>query len=136
MVQELLEFKDKLDHIVLTCFHRNEKFVNSLREAFEFFINQRTNKPAELIGKLNVLYAFCIMSFIINLCTMYLFLCFSLTAKFVDVKLRAGNKEATEEELERLLDKIMVQFRFIHGKDVFEAFYKKVSSTVIKFGKL
>jgi len=48
------------------------------------------------------------------------------SAKFVDSKLRAGNKEATEEELERLLDKIMVLFRFIHGKDVFEAFYKKV----------
>ena len=47
-------------------------------------------------------------------------------AKFVDGKLRAGNKEATEDELERLLDKIMVLFRFIHGKDVFEAFYKKV----------
>jgi hypothetical protein len=28
--------------------------------------------------------------------------------------------------MERLLDKIMVLFRFIHGKDVFEAFYKKV----------
>lgn len=48
------------------------------------------------------------------------------SAKFVDSKLRAGNKEATEDELERLLDKIMVLFRFIHGKDVFEAFYKKV----------
>ena len=24
------------------------------------------------------------------------------------------------------MDKIMVLFRFIHGKDVFEAFYKKV----------
>lgn len=47
-------------------------------------------------------------------------------AKFVDSKLRAGNKESTEEEMERLLDKIMVLFRFIHGKDVFEAFYKKV----------
>jgi cullin 4 len=44
----------------------------------------------------------------------------------VDSKLRAGNKEATEEELEKLLDKIMVLFRFIHGKDVYEAFYKKV----------
>lgn len=50
----------------------------------------------------------------------------SFAAKFVDSKLRAGNKEATEDELERLLDKIMVLFRFIHGKDVFEAFYKKV----------
>ena len=56
-----------------------------------------------------------------------LFFLFVVTAKFIDSKLRAGNKEATEEELERLLDKIMVLFRFIHGKDVFEAFYKKVS---------
>lgn len=37
------------------------------------------------------------------------------SAKYVDSKLRAGNKEATEEELERILDKIMIIFRFIHG---------------------
>lgn len=95
MVQELLDFKDQMDIVTHQCFQKNEKFVNSLKEAFEHFINQRPNKPAELI------------------------------AKFVDSKLRLGNKEATEEELERLLDKIMVLFRFIHGKDVFEAFYKK-----------
>lgn len=59
----------------------------------------------------------------------------SFTAKFVDVKLRAGNKEATEEELERLLDKIMVLFRFIHGKDVFEAFYKKDLAKRLLVGK-
>lgn len=51
MVQDLLDFKDKMDIIVRTCFEHNEKFTNSLREAFEFFINQRANKPAELIGK-------------------------------------------------------------------------------------
>lgn len=50
MVQDLLDFKDKMDIIVRTCFEHNEKFTNSLREAFEFFINQRANKPAELIG--------------------------------------------------------------------------------------
>lgn len=38
------------------------------------------------------------------------------TAKHVDSKLRAGNKEATDEELERILDKIMIIFRFIHGE--------------------
>lgn len=54
-------------------------------------------------------------------------------AKYVDMKLRAGNKEATEEELEQILDKIMVLFRFIHGKDVFEAFYKKVSKMPVIF---
>ncbi|XP_028171882.1 cullin-4A-like [Ostrinia furnacalis] len=105
MVPELLEFKEQLDHVVSSCFQRNEKFTYSVREAFEHFINQRQNKPAELI------------------------------AKFVDVKLRAGNKEATEEELERLLDKIMVLFRFIHGKDVFEAFYKKDLAKRLLVGK-
>lgn len=105
MVQDLLDFKDKMDVIVHTCFEHNEKFINSLREAFEFFVNQRANKPAELI------------------------------AKYVDMKLRAGNKEATEEELEQILDKIMVLFRFIHGKDVFEAFYKKDLAKRLLVGK-
>ncbi|CAH1109919.1 unnamed protein product [Psylliodes chrysocephalus] len=56
-------------------------------------------------------------------------------AKFADSKLRAGNKEATEEELERLLDKIMLLFRFIHGKDVFEAFYEKDLAKRLLVGK-
>uniref|UniRef100_A0A3B3C8M5 Cullin 4B n=1 Tax=Oryzias melastigma TaxID=30732 RepID=A0A3B3C8M5_ORYME len=84
MVQELLDFKDKVDHIIDVCFIRNEKFVNAMKEAFETFINKRPNKPAELI------------------------------AKHVDSKLRAGNKEATDEELEKMLDKIMIIFRFIY----------------------
>jgi len=50
MVQDLLDFKDKMDFIVINCFSRNEKFVNSVKEAFEHYINQRPNKPAELIG--------------------------------------------------------------------------------------
>lgn len=41
-----------------------------------------------------------------------------LLAKHVDSKLRAGNKEATDEELERILDKIMIIFRFIHGEQL------------------
>lgn len=39
------------------------------------------------------------------------------TAKHVDSKLRAGNKEATDEELEKMLDKIMIIFRFIYGNN-------------------
>uniref|UniRef100_A0AAZ3SQC6 Cullin family profile domain-containing protein n=1 Tax=Oncorhynchus tshawytscha TaxID=74940 RepID=A0AAZ3SQC6_ONCTS len=87
MVQDLLDFKDKMDNVAQGCFNRNESFINAMKEAFEAFINNRPNKPAELI------------------------------AKYVDCKLRAGNKEATEEEMERILDKIMIIFRFIHGKD-------------------
>lgn len=95
MVQDLLLFKEKMDRVVIECFMKQERFINSLKEAFEHFINQRPNKPAELI------------------------------AKYIDSKLKSGNKEATEDELERTLDRILVLFRFIHGKDVFEAFYKK-----------
>uniref|UniRef100_UPI00398F3ED7 cullin-4A-like isoform X1 n=1 Tax=Pristiophorus japonicus TaxID=55135 RepID=UPI00398F3ED7 len=105
MVEELLDFKDKVDHVIEVCFVKNEKFINTMKEAFETFINKRPNKPAELI------------------------------AKYVDSKLRAGNKEATDEELERMLDKIMIIFRFIHGKDVFEAFYKKDLAKRLLVGK-
>nr|KAF6313823.1 cullin 4B [Pipistrellus kuhlii] len=52
MVQELLDFKDKVDHIIDICFMKNEKFINAMKEAFETFINKRPNKPAELIVNL------------------------------------------------------------------------------------
>ncbi|KAM9107686.1 LOW QUALITY PROTEIN: cullin-4A-like [Megaptera novaeangliae] len=105
MVQDLLDFKDRVDHVIEVCFQRSEKFINLMKESFESFISKRPNKPAELI------------------------------TKHVDSKLRAGNKEATDEELERILDKIMILFRFIHGKDVFEAFYKKDWAKRLLVGK-
>lgn len=37
--------------------------------------------------------------------------------------------------MERILDKIMIIFRFIHGKDVFEAFYKKDLAKRLLVGK-
>lgn len=104
MIQELLDFKEKLDEIS-ECWSHNEKFLHALKDSFEHFINQRPNKPAELI------------------------------AKYIDAKLRVGNKEASEEELDKILDKIMVLFRFIHGKDVFEAFYKKDLAKRLLVGK-
>lgn len=50
MVQELLDFKDKIDFIIETSFLKNEKFIIAMKEAFETFINKRPNKPAELLG--------------------------------------------------------------------------------------
>eukprot|EP00878_Enallax_costatus_P001922 GHUV01002084.1.p1 GENE.GHUV01002084.1~~GHUV01002084.1.p1 ORF type:complete len:775 (+),score=225.89 GHUV01002084.1:456-2780(+) len=47
-----------------------------------------------------------------------------LVAKFIDAKLR-GSKGVNEGELEATLDKALVVFGYIQGKDVFEAFYKK-----------
>ncbi|XP_008225565.1 PREDICTED: cullin-4 [Prunus mume] len=100
MVSSLLEFKASLDTIWEESFFKNEAFCNTIKDAFEHLINLRQNRPAELI------------------------------AKFLDEKLRAGNKGTSEEELEGMLDKVLVLFRFIQGKDVFEAFYKKDSASI------
>ncbi|KAG5515817.1 hypothetical protein RHGRI_036759 [Rhododendron griersonianum] len=105
MVSSLLEFKGSLDTIWEESFAKNEAFCNTIKDAFEHLINLRQNRPAELI------------------------------AKFLDEKLRAGNKGTSEEELEGTLDKILVLFRFIQGKDVFEAFYKKDLAKRLLLGK-
>lgn len=95
MVQLLLDLKAQLDELVSYSFDGADVFCNAVNLAFEYFVNSRENKPAELI------------------------------AKFVDGILRTGNKGFSEEELEKTLDKALTLFRFIDGKDVFEAFYKR-----------
>lgn len=44
---------------------------------------------------------------------------------FIDEKLKKGLKGVSEEEVEIVLDKVMVLFRFIQEKDVFEKYYKQ-----------
>jgi cullin-4 len=123
MVTDLLKLKSRMDRVLAGPFaptkskfsthrgqatdHRgkgsgkgdsdnlNMEFVYAVKAAFEFCINCRQNRPAEMI------------------------------AKFIDATLRSGTKGGTEAERESLLDRVMVLFRFINGKDVFEAFYKK-----------
>lgn len=43
---------------------------------------------------------------------------------FIDDKLKKGVKGMTEQEIETVLDKTMVLFRFLQEKDVFERYYK------------
>ncbi|PAV80121.1 hypothetical protein WR25_24733 [Diploscapter pachys] len=95
LVNDLMEFKEKMDHIITICFADADRFWQAERDAFDYFISTRPNKPAELI------------------------------AKFIDSKLRLANKEASDEEMDHLMDRVVAIFRFIQGKDVFEAFYKK-----------
>ncbi|KAL2552309.1 Cullin-3A [Forsythia ovata] len=44
---------------------------------------------------------------------------------FVDDKLRNGLKKDKEEDIETLLDKVMMLFRYLQEKDVFEKYYKQ-----------
>jgi len=101
MTLSLLEFKSRLDKLLQQSFDSNDLFSQSLRESFEAFINQRRDKPAEYI------------------------------AKYLDSLLRKGDKgilapgESGNHSLDEEMDRVLVLFRFVHGKDVFEAFYKK-----------
>jgi len=44
---------------------------------------------------------------------------------FIDEKLKKGLKGVSEEEVDVILDKVMMLFRFIQEKDVFEKYYKQ-----------
>jgi len=131
MVIKLLSLKRQLDNIWDISFHRNTELGHGLRGSFDIFMNKTkkvnatwgtdNSKPGEMI------------------------------AKYVDVLLRGGSKaipaaltkttsrsadtvqqdeednEVMDEDAEvnEQLDQVLDLFRFVHGKAVFEAFYKK-----------
>lgn len=102
IVQEIIAMKDRLDRAVSKSLGDSKVFADGLKESFESFMNSRQNRPVELI------------------------------ARFADYQLRgAGQSVATplspEEEgrLMSVLDKVIMLFRFVQGKDSFEAIFKK-----------
>ena len=96
MVVDLLAFKSTLDSLLHTSLASSPSFLHSLKLSFDAFLNSRENKPAEMI------------------------------AKYLDHLLRSGGaKGQTNEELDAEMDRVIFLFRYIHGKDVFQAFYKK-----------
>jgi len=105
MVQDLLQFKSNLDSVLEQAWGSCEELGNAMKDAFESFINVRQNKPAEYM------------------------------AKFLDAQLRAGGKGVSEADLELLLDKVMGLFRYMQGKDIFEAFFKKDLAKRLLLGK-
>ncbi|XP_037450943.1 cullin-3A-like, partial [Triticum dicoccoides] len=54
---------------------------------------------------------------------------------YVDDKLRKGLKGATEEDVEGILDKVMMLFRYLQEKDVFEKYYKQHLAKRLLSGK-
>ena len=120
MVTRLLTLKSLADDAVHRAFESGETFVATNREAFEHFVNQRANKPPELI------------------------------AKFVDSKLRASSAKVAgmsendssalvaidhDAETEKALDGALSLFRHVQGKDAFEAFYKRDLAKRLLLGK-
>jgi cullin-4 len=131
MVIHLLTLKRQLDRYWKVSFHRDDELGHGLRESFEAFMN-KTKKTNASWGTDNSKTG-------------------EMIAKYVDQLLRGGAKaipaslsrktekpavaEAEEDneevmfdedaEVNNQLDQVLDLFRFVHGKAVFEAFYKK-----------
>lgn len=132
MVIQLLTLKRQLDTFWKVSFHRNDELGHGLRESFETFMN-KTKKTSASWGTDNLKTG-------------------EMIAKYVDMLLRGGAKaipsqltrrastkvevaEAEDDdedaivdedtEVNNQLDQVLDLFRFVHGKAVFEAFYKK-----------
>lgn len=44
--------------VIFSCFESNEKFVQAEKDAFDYFVNTRANKPAELVGTVTSNYIY------------------------------------------------------------------------------
>ena len=52
--------------------------------------------------------------------TLKYYVSYCFVAKYVDTQLKSGNKEWSDEQLDRQLDRVMVLFRYIHGMRMHE----------------
>ncbi|XP_043265241.1 cullin-3-A isoform X3 [Colletes gigas] len=107
-IQNLLDLKDRFDHFLHYSFNNDKNYKQMIASDFEYFLNLNTKSPEYL-------------------------------SLFIDDKLKKGVKGVssvncisiniyltmTEQEIEGILDKTMVLFRFLQEKDVFERYYKQ-----------
>ncbi|KYK61411.1 ubiquitin ligase subunit CulD [Drechmeria coniospora] len=125
MVPRLLELRRSLDLMIRHAFDDDDDFLWGMREAFGKFMNDRLTAACWESGTSKI---------------------GEMTAGHIDLLLRGGLKALSKDlvsdaaenelpvpassadedaELDRQLDQALELFRFIEGKDTFEAFYKK-----------
>eukprot|EP01111_Echinosteliopsis_oligospora_P010109 TRINITY_DN3086_c0_g1_i1.p1 TRINITY_DN3086_c0_g1~~TRINITY_DN3086_c0_g1_i1.p1 ORF type:complete len:773 (+),score=216.93 TRINITY_DN3086_c0_g1_i1:171-2489(+) len=103
-VETLLKVFKKYNDLVTGAFRSDSGFVASLDKACRRFINDNavtslaksTSKSPELL------------------------------ARFIDLLLKKSAKNPEEGEMEQLLNDVMVVFKYIEDKDVFQTFYSKM----------
>nr|XP_040565620.1 LOW QUALITY PROTEIN: cullin-1-like [Lepeophtheirus salmonis] len=103
-VSTILGVHHKYNALVLTSFNNDSGFVASLDKACGKFINnnsvtKRTNSSSKSP---------------------------ELLAKYCDLLLKKSSKNPEEAELEDTLNQVMVVFKYIEDKDVFQKFYSKM----------
>lgn len=103
-VNTILEVHKKYHALVLIAFNNDVGFVAALDKACGRFINSNSvTKAANSSSKSP-----------------------ELLAKYCDVLLKKSSKNPEEAELEDTLNQVMVVFKYIEDKDVFQKFYSKM----------
>lgn len=104
-VKSTLAVHTKYSRLVSSCFHNDSGFIAALDKACGKFINNNaitrinnntSSKSPELL------------------------------AKYCDILLKKSSKNPEENELEETLNQIMVMFKYLEDKDVFQKFYSKM----------
>jgi cullin 1 len=103
-VNTILEVHKKYNALVLIAFNNDSGFVAALDKACGRFINANAvTKKANSSSKSP-----------------------ELLAKYCDLLLKKSSKNPEEAELEDTLNQVMVVFKYIEDKDVFQKFYSKM----------
>jgi len=103
-VDSLLKVYKKYNDLVITAFRNDSGFVASLDKACRRFINDNAVcKAAKSASKSP-----------------------ELLARYTDLLLKKSAKNPEEQEMEQLLSDVMVVFKYIEDKDVFQTFYSKM----------
>lgn len=137
MVIHILSLKRRLDAIWKTAFQRDEELGHCLRESFETFMN-KTKKADSTWGTDNSKVGEMIAKYVDQILRGGAkAIPEVLTTKRNSISEGAalpkpadeennGDEEMDEDaEIDIQLDQVLDLFRFVHGKAVFEAFYKK-----------
>uniref|UniRef100_S4RHY5 Cullin-1 n=1 Tax=Petromyzon marinus TaxID=7757 RepID=S4RHY5_PETMA len=103
-VQTILDVHKKYNALVMSAFNNDAGFVASLDKACGRFINTNAvTKMAQTSSKSP-----------------------ELLARYCDSLLKKSSKNPEEAELEDTLNQVMVVFKYIEDKDVFQRFYAKM----------
>ncbi|ESO94254.1 hypothetical protein LOTGIDRAFT_215748 [Lottia gigantea] len=103
-VQTVLDVHKKYHALVMTAFNNDSGFVAALDKACGRFINNNSvTKLAQASSKSP-----------------------ELLARYCDLLLKKSSKNPEEAELEDTLNQVMIMFKYIEDKDVFQKFYSKM----------
>lgn len=110
-VQTILEVHTKYNSLVLLAFSNDSGFVAALDKACNKFINSNNVTTASKNESRSP----------------------ELLAKYCDILLKKSSKNPEEAELEDTLNHVMIVFKYIIDKDVFQKFYSKMLAKRLVF---